>query len=124
MNNKELEAICNLPAQKRYEYFVKKIADYEEVWGLFNEGWAVSEDEKGNKLIPFWPKEEFAKLCAIGDWKSYKPKSLDLDSFMSKWLTGMKEDGLKPSIFWNNKDSIVVETNVLLSGIEEELENY
>lgn len=37
MNNKEFEAVFKLPANKRYEYFIKKIAGYEEVLGLYLE---------------------------------------------------------------------------------------
>ena len=62
LNNKEIEVVSKLPALKRYEYFIKKVADFEEVWGLFDVGWAISEDDNGNSLMPFWSKKEFANL--------------------------------------------------------------
>ncbi|OCA85768.1 hypothetical protein A8F94_12915 [Bacillus sp. FJAT-27225] len=124
MHKKEIETVFSLPAQERYKYFIKKIADYEEVWGLNDGGWAVSEDDNGIKLLPFWPKREFAELSNIEDWSGYKPKKIDLDDFMFKWIPGMKRDGLKVSVFWNNIDSIVISPDRLLEDIEEELENY
>ncbi|ALC91335.1 hypothetical protein AM500_17170 [Bacillus sp. FJAT-18017] len=124
MHKKEIETVFSLPAQKRYEYFIKKVADYEELWGLYDGRWAISEDDKGNKLIPFWPKREFAELSSIKEWSHYQPKKIDLEYFLSKWIPGMKRDGLKVSVFWNNKDSVMMETDRLLKDLEEELENY
>lgn len=121
---KEINAVIRLSGQKRYEYFIKKVADNEEVWGLYNNGWAMTEDSKGNQLIPFWPKIEYANLCAIEDWEDYNPKSIDLDDFINKWIPGMRNDGIKISVFWYNNDSVAVNPERLLSDLEEELENY
>lgn len=37
MNNKEIENVIKLDKTKKYEYFIKKIVDYEEVWSLRDE---------------------------------------------------------------------------------------
>ncbi|SDX36338.1 DUF2750 domain-containing protein [Paenibacillus sp. PDC88] len=124
MNNKEFEAVFKLPAKKRYEYFIKKIADYEEVWGLYDNGWAVTTDLNGNLLLPFWPRREFAEACAIEDWKNYKSKAMDLTEFIDEFLPRIKEDSIKPSIFFNNEDSAVLDIDPLIQDIETELENY
>ncbi|WP_243292304.1 DUF2750 domain-containing protein [Bacillus sp. FJAT-47783] len=124
MNEKEYYAVLNLPAIKRYEYFLKKVVDWEEVWGLYHDGWAMTKDDIGNLLIPFWPKKEFAQYCAKGEWDSYKPEIIELEEFIDEWLPGIKKDGYKPSIFWNNKDSVVIDVDVLLQDLHRELENY
>ena len=124
MNNKEFEAVIKLPASKRYEYFIKKAVDFEELWGLYDDGWAMTADDKGNKMIPFWPKKEFADFCAIDEWKVYVPESIDLYEFIDNWLPDMKADKIKPSIFWNNEDSVVLEAEKLINDLECELENY
>ncbi|WP_043931732.1 DUF2750 domain-containing protein [Bacillus sp. EB01] len=124
MHKKEIETVFSLPAQKRYEYFIKKVADYEQLWGLYEGGWAISEDDNGNKLIPFWPKREFAELSSIKEWSHYQPKKIDLEDFISKWIPGMKRDGLRVSVFWNNKNSIMMDIDRLLGDLKEELENY
>ena len=64
INEKEFYSVLNLPANKRYEYFIKKVVDWGEVWGLYEDGWAMTEDDNGNLLIPFWPKKEFAQYCS------------------------------------------------------------
>ncbi|MBP7901617.1 MAG: DUF2750 domain-containing protein [Spirochaetes bacterium] len=124
MKDKEFDAVIKLSAKKRYEYFIKKVADAEEVWGLFQDGWATTEDGCGNILVPFWPKKKFAEYCAIEGWECHVPKRIELDKFIDEWLPGMKKDGTRPSIFWNNIDSAVVEINILLNDLTSELDNY
>ncbi|MCZ1269023.1 DUF2750 domain-containing protein, partial [Paenibacillus tundrae] len=46
MTSKEFEAVIKLPANIRYEYFIKKVTDSEEIWGLYDDGWAMSSDDK------------------------------------------------------------------------------
>ncbi len=58
MNKREFEAVIKQPPNIRYEYFIKKVIDYEEVRALYNDGWVTTQDEKGNTLIPFFPKED------------------------------------------------------------------
>lgn len=124
MVNKEIEAVKKIPAYKRYQYFIKKVVDYEEIWGLNKDGWAISEDEKGNKLFPIWPTKDFAVLCSIEDWKEYRPSKIGIDDFINNWIPGLTKDSLKISVFWNNHDSIVIEPIELLKDLEEELEKY
>ncbi|TYS17753.1 DUF2750 domain-containing protein [Rossellomorea vietnamensis] len=124
MDKKEFDSVSRLPAAVRYEYFIKKVADHEEVWGLYNEGWATAHDEEGKVLIPFFPRREFAESCAKDKWTGYHAKSVELDDFVDKWLAGMKEKGIRPSIFPVEEDTAVVEIEVLLNDLEAELENY
>ena len=57
MNKREFVALINKPPNIRYEYFIKKVVDYREVWGLYDDGWATALDEESNLLIPFFPKK-------------------------------------------------------------------
>ena len=43
---------------------------------------------------------------------------------MQEWLPGMKKDGIKPSIFWNNVDSAVLDIDTLILDLEDELKKY
>jgi len=125
MNNKEFDAVVKLPAPKRYEYFIKKVADYEEVWGLFHDGWAMAQDNEGNVVIPFWPKREFAEVCATAQWANFSPKSIQLDDFIGKWLPGMKKDKVKSAVFYTTYEvGVVVELTRLLDDLNQELQNY
>jgi hypothetical protein len=124
MNKKEYEAVIKQPATIRYEYFIKKVVDYEEVWGLYNEGWASAQDDLGKPLIPFFPKREFAEGCAQLEWEGFRAKRIALDDFIGKWLTGMKADGIRPTIFPTESDTAVVDIEIITRDLEHELENY
>lgn len=125
MNLKEIEAVVNSSAPKRYEYFIKKVADFEEIWGLFSEGWAIVGDSEGNIKIPFWPKKEFAEICAAGIWRLYVPKSIPLEDFMSKWLPGMEKDNREAAVFYTNNDvGVSVDVKRLKNDLELELKKY
>jgi len=52
MHSKEIENILKLEPQKRYEYFIRKIADFEELWTIVdeNEDYAISSVD-GKTLI-------------------------------------------------------------------------
>ena len=45
INQKQIDAVLKLSGAERYQHFVKKIADWEEVWGLYQDGWALLETE-------------------------------------------------------------------------------
>lgn len=125
MNEKELEMTLKLDPNKRYRYFIKKVADYEEVWSLSNDrGWVTSEDDNGKIQLHFWPTKEHAKYCAIEKWKDTNPESISLEDFVENWLPGMLEDNVGISIFYNNTDSISIPIPQVFSDIEDELENY
>ncbi|WP_191557680.1 DUF2750 domain-containing protein [Metabacillus idriensis] len=124
MDKKEFDAIIKQPPNIRYDFFIKKVVDYEEVWGLYNDGWATAKDEEDNLLIPFFPKKVFAENCAEKEWAAYEAKLLGLDEFIEKWLTGMKKDGIKPSIFPTEVNTAVVSIDVIIKDLETELENY
>lgn len=124
MNPKEFESVIKQPPNIRYEFFIKQVADFEEVWGLYDEGWATAQDDEGNMLIPFFPKKEFAEYCAVNEWRNFKAEPINLYEFIDKWLVGMRKDGIKPSIFPTNEDSVMVEIDVILNDINNELENY
>jgi hypothetical protein len=34
MDDKEFEAVLSLPAQRRYAYLLKRVADWERIWSL------------------------------------------------------------------------------------------
>lgn len=124
MNEKEFNAVIKLPANVRYEYFIKKVVDYETVWGLYDDGWAVQEDDNGNKLLPFWPKKAFAEYCSVGEWANYSTESIELYDFIQEFLPLLLKEGYKPSIFHNNIDSAVLEIQTLITDLKAELEKY
>ena len=124
MNSKEILGVLSANSNKKYEYFIKKVVDFEEIWGLYDDGWASVEDNEGNPSFPIWPKKEFAELYTKDGWESYEASSIDLYDFLELWIPGMKKNGYGVSIFWDNGSSIKVSLDKLVEDLNEELENY
>jgi Protein of unknown function (DUF2750) len=114
-----------LPPQERFGYFVRKVADFQQAWGLFSEGWASAEDSAATRVIPFWPEAGFAASCATGAWIGYEPKAIALDDFLAKWLPGMKKDGVGVAVFPTRSDrGVIVTPDFLRDALEAEASQY
>lgn len=114
-----------MSSEERYDYFIRKVADFEIVWGLNDGGWAILSDNEGNEVFPFWPEKELAEICVQDSWSSYKPKSIELNHFIEKWLTGMEKDGILVGVFYTPEGKgVVVQPAKLKADLEEELEQY
>jgi hypothetical protein len=122
VTQKEIEAVLKLPGEKRYQYFIKRVADANKLWGLWNDGWAMGITNDGQKTIPFWPAAEYAELCRKDDWQMYTSKSLDLHEFMDRFLPGLVRDGVRVSIFDTPlESSVLINDDELLDDLREEL---
>lgn len=126
INDKEIENVLALSGADRYEHFVKRVADWEEVWSLQDiNGWVSSENDEGIKSIPVWPHPEYAKLCADEHWKGNNPSSIELQVFIEKWLPGMEKDGLLVAVFPTpSGKSVQVSPTELKKHLQEECEQY
>ena len=126
INDKEVDNVLSLDGQERYKHFVKRVADWEEVWGLRNnDGWVTSENNEGEESIPFWPHPEYAHRCATGQWEGNQPTPIDLESFIEEWLPGLEGDAMLVAVFPTPEGkSVHVQPSVLLESLKEELTQY
>ncbi len=125
INQKQIDTIISLPGQKRYRNFIKVVVDWEEVWGLYQNGWALAATDDGQTVFPVWPAKEYAQLCAEKEWVDYEAKSFSLVEFMSELLPNLKKDSVLPGVFYTPSDNGVTPTvDQLIVDLDEELENY
>ncbi len=126
MHEKEFESVVSLPGPERYRYAVKKIADWENVWGLSSDsGWAMSADDDGHHAVPIWPHPEFAGACANGEWAGDEPRAVPLDDWLAKWIPGMTRDNLMVAVFPTPRGKgVVVTPERLRTDLEDELQAY
>lgn len=81
ITQKEIEQVSALDGPARYAHFIKRVSDWEQVWGLHaTDGWASAGCE-GVETFPLWPHPEYAKLQAQGQWQGYAPEPIELGSF-------------------------------------------
>jgi hypothetical protein len=43
---KEVESVLKLGGFARFKHFIKRVADEERAWGLWNDGWARLSSER------------------------------------------------------------------------------
>lgn len=125
-NEKEIQSVSSLSAPKRYEHWLKKVADNEELWSLTDRGnWALMRDDEGKELVPVWPHRAYALNCASGEWEGYEPRTISLDTWLQRWIPGMKRDGRLVAVFpVSNGKGVSVDPERLRADLENELAQY
>ncbi len=94
----EHEALLTMSGPALMEYFVVRVAEVEEVWGLGDEtGWIMHELD-GQTTLPVWPYQQLARNCAIDDWRGQECKSVSLEHFISRILKLLVENDIQVEI--------------------------
>ncbi len=126
MHDKEFESVLSFSGSQRYEYFIKKVADWETVWSLKKEnGWVLAADDQGHELVPVWPHERFALACAAGNWAACGPSPIDIATWLERWIPGVLRDRRLVAVFPTPSDhGVVVSPERLKEDLERELSLY
>lgn len=62
MNEKQFEAVLALDSSKRFEHFIGKVADWQQMWSVkSDEGWLVPLAPENFEYFPLWPHFEYAQ---------------------------------------------------------------
>ena len=94
LSDEEYETVLALPGEERYGYLLRWVADWELVWSLAeDDGWALAGDNEGHELVPVWPHERFATVCATGNWADQRPRSIEVSDWLGLWLPGLAREG-------------------------------
>ena len=124
MHPKAIENILNLKPFDRYQYFIRKIADWEKVYTLvfLNGNYAMSiVDDK--KLFPLWSAREFAELSKTGDWQECEILELDFND-LEKLFDYIEEYNFLINVFPTDTTGFVVTLEEFSRDLGTELEQY
>lgn len=99
-SQERLQAVLRLPAARRYSYFLQRVVESGEVWGLDGEGWALALDDSGRDVLPLWPAPEFAALCATRLWSGFQPRAMRLKDLVENVLPQLEEEGMPVGVFF------------------------
>ena len=126
LSTQEIENVAKLEPLKRYEYFVKKIADFEELWTIVNKtGDIALSDVEENILISFWTAEPFIKSNLNGGWENCTPFKLSLDDLEETIIPLITKNNYLVNVFpVNGKSGFIVSLNEFIRDLNEELEKY
>ncbi|MFZ5638570.1 MAG: DUF2750 domain-containing protein [Pseudomonadota bacterium] len=125
ISKKQLESVIALPGQKRFEIFIKSIADWQQAWGLYQDGWALAATDDGVTVFPLWPAKEYAEVCAENEWENFEPRPISLEDLLEALLPRLKNDGILPGVFYTpSSNGVTPSVDELVGAINEELEKY
>jgi len=120
-----MEAVWQLDAPTKFSHFVKRVVDAEEAWGLWRDGWALSQDDDGTMGFPLWPAPEYADACRNGEWTEYLPRSIALDELLNELLPGFVERQVVPAVFPDPMGrSILVSVAEVDTALRAEMTRY
>ena len=122
MHFSDTASVIVLPKQLRYEHFVRRVAATGEVWGLYQDGWALAKTDDGTLVFPMWPANEYATLCAEFEWDGYDAQAFSLEELIEELLPQLEEDSVLPGVFYTPGDKGITPTVAQLIGdLEDEL---
>ena len=126
ISDEEFAHVIAVKAPKRVEYFVKRVADSEELWGLRDEdGWLALGDDEGNDLFPVWPAERYAAAYAAEQHAEERPERIPLEEWLDEYLPGFAEDGVQVAVFpIPSGQGVVLKPEELRAFLDDELAKY
>lgn len=125
MHKVKFANVIGMNAEHRLKYFLRKVADFEQVWGLYNHGWAMAAGDDGRPGLPVWPERGFADACATGPWRDHAPTAIPLGDFLEKVRPRLESDKMSVIVFPTPADQgVFVEPAVLSAAIEAECQQY
>ncbi|MDF2553335.1 MAG: hypothetical protein K0R77_2610 [Chryseobacterium sp.] len=126
MHVKEIETVSNLEPFERYNYFIKKIADFEILYSLKSLEGNFAISETNNKyMFPIWSHEEFAKLNLNKEWENFEICEISLEELEEGIFHFILENNYLINVFpMNNKTGFVVNLEEFKRDLSIELENY
>lgn len=126
MNAKEFDNIIKLTPFDRYKYFIKKVADFEELWTItYLDGNYALSDIDDNVIISFWPKLEYVDSNLTNGWEKCSPKKLTLDDLEVEIFDLIASQNYLINIFpVNGKSGFIVSLDEFARDLSDELKNY
>lgn len=129
VSKQELEAVTALSPEKRYNYFVKRICDWEQVWTLYEDDYIVLNEAKNGKLyILLFPFKDFAEHYAINTrgMKGVSYKSFEINEFLETIIKKLQANNVSNALVFPvaNGYGLNVSMTDMVKDIQSELENY
>lgn len=100
MSDARLQAILELPPARRHAWFLQRVRETGEVWGLYAEGWALALDDEGRDVLPLWPTSDSARICATHLWEGFEPRLIPLQQLVEELLPDLAEEGIPLGVFF------------------------
>ncbi|MCQ8104730.1 DUF2750 domain-containing protein [Methylomonas sp. SURF-2] len=90
----EYDAVPTMTDEELLEYFLYRILETDEVWGLKDGPQWMTRNIDGMQTLPVWPFKRFAAEAAIGEWQHLKPAADAMEFFIYRTLNNSARQGL------------------------------
>ena len=122
--NKEIESVSKLEPFERYQYTVKKIADWERLFIAINDDNSfLLLKVESISVISIWPAKEYA-LATFDKIGEKKVKEFSLNDFY-KMIPYIKQHNILINVFSVDQNTgFVVAINEFIEDLNSELEKY
>ena len=126
MNEKQFESVQSLDSNARFQHFVSKVADWEQLWTVkSDEGWLVPVAPEGFEYFPVWTHPEYAQKITDLNFPGLKAEEISLQEFLSHWLPLLQDDDVKVAVFPNREWTFwCIEADDLMAELVEEMRQY
>jgi hypothetical protein len=88
----EYEAVINMTESELLEYFLTRVFETEEVWGLDDGTEWIMREQSAQACMPVWPYKKFASESAVGHWRDFHPQAESLENFLQNTVAMLVEE--------------------------------
>lgn len=99
----EYAAVPTMTDEELLEYFLYRILETDEVWGLKEGPRWITRSVEGRETLPVWPFKRFADEAAVGEWQNLKPSADSLEFFSYQTLNKPAMRGVMIEIMPRNQ---------------------
>lgn len=126
LHPKHIENVLKMSSFERYQYFLRRIADAEELWTIVDEmGEITLSNIEGNVLMPFWSNESFIENTLLEGWAKCSPFKINLDELEETIFPIIEKNNYLINVFPKaTKSGFVVNLKEFIRDLNEELEQY
>ena len=119
LTDKQIEVINNMTDENRYEYLISQMKHNQKVWTLAdNSGCLLINTGEENCLVVF-SHQQLAENWTQVDHATCTPTTIELTTFVEKWLPGMEKDGFHIAIQPNmDGESIIASASEFLTNFD------
>ena len=92
--NHEADALTMMGEAQLLEYFLTRIYETEEIWGLDDGCTWVTSIQQENEVMPLWPYQKLATEMIPGAWPDTTEAVESLEEFVEQTLIALMEDDI------------------------------
>lgn len=124
--NKEIEAVSQLEAFQRYEYFIKRVADSDKMYTLVDDyGNLAIADVENSAVLSVWSAFEFAENNAVDEWGSSSVKEITIEEFEEDIIDIIEKNNWLINVFSiKGKSGFIVDINEFAKDLSAEMQKY